>query len=103
VTIDQFRQHPSLPTQWVKEMETNPVLRIVLEVMEDSHPARFAITGDKDDDISPTRASIELGMTRGYSKFGDTLRLLAQRKLKREDPGEPTYTKEEPLNQPQNA
>jgi hypothetical protein len=34
-------------------------------------------------------------MTRGYSKYGDTLRLLAQRELKQIDVGEPTYQKEE--------
>ena len=59
--------------------------------MEDNHPARFALHPDNDGDISPTRATIELGLTRGYSKYGDTLRLLARQKLKLEDIGEPTY------------
>jgi hypothetical protein len=67
------------------------VLRTVLQVLEDNHPARFAIAGDRDEDISPTRASIELGMTRGYSKYGDTLRLLAVAKRLPTDLGEPSY------------
>lgn len=45
--------------------------------MEENHPARFTIPGDSHDDVSPTRAAIELGLTRGYSKYGDTLRLLS--------------------------
>ncbi len=58
-------------------MATNGILQAVLQTMEENHPARFAIVGDKEDDVSPTRAAIELGLTRGYSKFGDTLRLLS--------------------------
>ncbi len=59
--------------------------------MEENHPARFAIQGDTNEDVSPTRAAIELGATRGYSKYGDTLRLLSQRELKHLDVGETTY------------
>ena len=58
-------------------MATNGILQAVLQTMEENHPARFAIVGDKEDDVSPTRAAIELGLTRGYSKFGDTLKLLS--------------------------
>jgi hypothetical protein len=96
VTIEQFRTHDVLPGRWAKELNENEILRIVLGVMEDNHPSHFALAGDKDEDISPTRAAIELGLTRGYSKYGDTLMLLGKRKPKREDPGEPTYSKEEP-------
>ena len=71
------------------------ILQTVLSVMEDAHPARFAIQGDRDEDVSPTRAAIELGMTRGYSKFGDTLRLLAVRKPRSVDIGPPSYEPEQ--------
>lgn len=62
--------------------------------MEENHPARFAIHGDGNDDVSPTRASIELGLTRGYSKYADTLQLLSQPIKQTENIGEPTYEKE---------
>jgi hypothetical protein len=91
MTVEQFRRHKYLPAQWRKELATNGILQAVLEVMEDNHPARFAIRGDKEDDVSPTRAAIELGLTRGYSKFGDTLRLLAVQVVAQRDAGEPTY------------
>lgn len=77
MTIEEFRKHKYLPGQWAKELSTNGILRTVLGVMEDNHPARYAIRGDRDEDVSPTRAAIELGLTRGYSKYGDTLRVLA--------------------------
>jgi hypothetical protein len=63
--------------------------------MEENHPARFALVGDNNADVSPTRASIELGVTRGYSKYGDTLRLMAEPIKKMADIGETTYAKEE--------
>ena len=95
MTIDEFRTHDTFPGRWAKELAQNEILRIVLAVMQDNHPSHFALAGDRDEDISPTRASIELGLTRGYSKYGDTLFLLAKRKVKLVDPGEPTYAKEE--------
>lgn len=62
-----------------------------MQVMEENHPARFTIRGDKDEDVSPTRAAIELGLTRGYSKYGDTLRLLAVSVPPAISAGLPTY------------
>jgi len=94
MTIDEFRVHDTFPSRWANELANNEILRIVLAVMEDNHPARFSIIGDKDDDVSPTRAAIELGLTRGYSKYGDTLHLLARRRPKAVDIGEPTYARE---------
>ena len=91
MTLEQFRKHKYLPSQWAKELATNGILRAVLQVMEDNHPARYAIRGDKDEDVSPTRAAIELGLTRGYSKFGDTLKVLAQPIVAHQEPGESTY------------
>jgi hypothetical protein len=91
VTIDEFRRHKYLPSQWRKELATNGILQAVMQLMEENHPARFAIRGDKDEDVSPTRAAIELGLTRGYSKYGDTLRLLAQPSFTPASIGEPTY------------
>lgn len=92
MTVEQFRSHDSLPVEWAKELQNNYLLRTVLfDVMEESHPSRFALNGDANEDVSPTRAAIELGLTRGYSKYADTLKLLAQRKIKAADIGEPTY------------
>ena len=51
----------------------------------------MAIHGDKDDDVSATRASIELGVTRGYSMYADRLRLLAEPIKPTSDIGETTY------------
>lgn len=95
VTIEEFRRHKYLAGQWAKELQTNGILRAVLGVMEDNHPSRYAIRGDKEDDVSPTRAAIELGLTRGYSKYGDTLRLLAMPLKSAEAVGEPTYQAEQ--------
>lgn len=78
MTIEEFRKHKFLPYQWRKELATNGILQAVLETMEENHPARFVIRGDNNEDVSPTRAAIELGLTRGYSKFGDMLKLLAK-------------------------
>lgn len=58
-------------------MQTNGILQAVLQVMEENHPARMALRGDATEDISPTRAAIELGMTRGYSLYADRMRLLS--------------------------
>jgi hypothetical protein len=96
VTVEEFRRHKYLPSQWRQLLATNGILQAVLQVMEDNHPARYAIRGDRDEDVSPTRAAIELGLTRGYSKFGDTLRLLSVPVLSSEGAGPPTYQKEEP-------
>jgi hypothetical protein len=94
MTIDQFRSHDSYPILWARELENNTLLQTVLLVLDEAHPARFAIAGDNNADISPTRASIELGFTRGYSKCTDTLRLLAKPKGKPIDLGETVYAQE---------
>ena len=97
MTVEEFRRHKYLPSQWRQLLATNGILQAVLEVMEDNHPSRYAIRGDKDEDVSPTRAAIELGLTRGYSKYGDTLRLLARAiRTPAEGAGPPTYEPEEP-------
>ena len=67
--------------------------------MEENHPARFSLNGDSNDDVSPTRAAIELGVTRGYSMFGDRLRLLAEELRTAPNIGEPTYEQEKEENQ----
>lgn len=91
MTIEEFRNHKFLPSQWRKEMSTNGILQLVLQVMEENHPARMTIRADKDDDLSPTRAAVELGVTRGYSMFADRLRLLSQSRVPAENIPEPTY------------
>lgn len=93
MTVDEFRRHKFLPHQWRKELATNGILQAVLQVMEENHPARFTIRGDRDEDVSPTRAAIELGLTRGYSKYGDMLRLMGDPIRAQQDIGEPTYEK----------
>lgn len=72
-------------------MATSGILQLVLQVMEENHPARMTIRADKDDDLSPTRAAVELGVTRGYSMFADRLRLLAAFKPAAENLPEPSY------------
>ncbi len=94
MTIEEFRRHKYLANQWARELATNGILQTVIKVMEDNHPARYAIRGDKDEDVSPTRAAIELGLTRGYSKYGDTLRLLSVPVHAAEAVGEPTYAEQ---------
>jgi hypothetical protein len=91
MTIEEFRKHKYLPSQWAKELATNGILQAVITLMEENHPARFAIRGDGNEDVSPTRAAIELGLTRGYSKYGDTLRLLSRPLHSTQDAGESSY------------
>ena len=87
---------------WAKELRENGVLREVLSVMENNHPARFAVQPDDSGDLSPTCAALELGLTRGYSKYGDTLLLLAVRRQAHKDPGPSTY-QPVPKEEKQNA
>lgn len=96
MTIKQFREHKYLPTEWAKLVRTSGILQRVLQVMEENHPARYAVHGDNQGDISPTRAGIELGTTRGYSMYADRLRLLAEPLRPLSDMPEATYEKEEP-------
>lgn len=91
MTLEDFRKHKFLPAQWKKELATNGILQLVLQVMEENHPARMTIRADKDDDLSPTRAAVELGVTRGYSMFADRLRLLSNFKPTPENMPETTY------------
>lgn len=71
----------------------------MLQVLDENHPDHFALLPDNDGDIKETRALIELGLTRGYSKYRDTLKILAERRQKPRDVGESTYAKpEEPNN-----
>jgi hypothetical protein len=92
MTVRQFRSHPEWPAQWKKELDTNRILQLVLQVMEDNHPARLRVMGDIKGDVSPTMAAIELGDTRGYSKYGNGLKLLAEQLPESVDIGEPTYS-----------
>jgi hypothetical protein len=91
VTIDEFRKHAYLPSQWRRELATNGILQAVIQVLEDGHPTRFSVHTDIQDDLSPTKAALQLGETRGYSKVLNTIRLLAQPVRKATGPGEPTY------------
>ena len=91
MTIEEFRQHKYLPSQWRKELATNGILSAVMEVLENSHPSRYPVHTDVHEDLSPTKAALELGFTRGYSAVLNTIRVLALPKSVALDPGEPTY------------
>ncbi len=54
MTIEEFRRNKYLPSQWRKELATNGILQTVIQVLEDNHPARFALRGDGNEDVSPT-------------------------------------------------
>jgi hypothetical protein len=69
----------------------------VIQVLEEAHPTRFSVHTDIQDDLSPTKAALQLGETRGYSKVLNTIRLLAEPLTIRTGPGEPTYS---PQDQP---
>lgn len=92
MNLDEWRKHKYLPQQWRKLLSTSGILQAVLEMMDENHPAQMSLRGDNNDDVSPTRAAIELGVTRGYSLYAQRLRLAAVALVKQEGPGEPTYT-----------
>lgn len=95
MTVNEFRSHKYLPFEWRKELRTNAILQRVLTVMEENGPDQWAIGKDNQGDISPTMAAIELGVTRGYTKFIQRLRLLAEpiQAGAVQQIGEPTYEK----------
>jgi len=88
-----------MPFEWRKLLQTSGILQRVMELMSDTHPCRNSVKGDINGDVSPTRAAIELGITRGYSLFEDRLKLLAVPLTEPEDIGAPTY--EPPSELPQ--
>lgn len=90
MTVEQFRKHKYLPIQWKKELMTNGILNAVLAVLDEAHPDRFPVHTDLQDDISPTKAALQLGETRGYSKVMNTIRNLSVPITTQEMP-EPTY------------
>ena len=103
MTVAEFRTDPQLPAMWRELIDKHELVKLVLfDVMENAHPAKYAIAGDSNDDVSPTRAAIELGLTRGYSKYGDTLRLLAIQVARPVAAPESTYEEPKPEEQ-QNA
>lgn len=94
MTVDQFRKNKDLVAMWAQELRTELILT-VLEVMEQAHPARHVIPSDNNGDLSPTRAAIELGTTRGYSMYAERLRLLARPIQPVSSLPEPSYEKDE--------
>lgn len=95
MTLEQFRSNQSLVEQWADMLRTHALLRLVIyDVMEDAHPTRHAINADNAGDISPTRATLELGFTRGYSCYGDRLRALGVLKSQVNQMPEATYADE---------
>ncbi len=94
MTIEEFRKHKYLPSQWRKELAQSGILQVVIQVLEDAHPNRFPVHTDIQDDLSPTKAALQLGEARGYSKVLNTLRYLAQPEKRALDIGQPTYAEE---------
>ena len=91
MTTEQFRRHQYLPGQWARELRQNGILQAVLEVLEDCHPTRQPVSTDLNDDLSPTKAALFLGQTRGYSQVLNTIKILAQPLRDPQQPGQPTY------------
>ena len=91
MTVEEFRGHQHLPIQWRKELRTNGLLQLVLEVLQAAHPDRFPVHTDLNDDISPTKAALQLGETRGYSKALNTIAKLAEPVALVQNAGPPTY------------
>ena len=91
MTVNEFRSHPHLPVQWAKELRTNGLLQLVIEVLAEAHPTRFPVSTDMQDDLSPTKAALQLGETRGYSKVLNTISALAIPVKRPADLGEPQY------------
>jgi hypothetical protein len=94
MTMATFRNDPGLCAQWADELKNNKLLNLVLEAMENAHPAHHALAGDVNEDVSPTRAAIELGVTRGYSMFMGRLNILAIPLTTQEGLGESEYKEE---------
>jgi hypothetical protein len=95
LNIAQFRSDPGLVAQWADELKNNRLLQLVLEAIENGHPARHAMNADANEDISPTRASIELGVTRGYSMVMERIRFLAMPIPTQEGLPQSEYSEEE--------
>jgi hypothetical protein len=66
-----------------------------MSILDDGHPAHHALNGDKNEDVSPTRAAIELGVTRGYSMALDRIRMMGVPSKIPEPMPESEYTSEE--------
>ena len=101
MTLDEFRSHDSLPSEWAKELSENRLLQLVLQVLDENAPWHFVVPGDNNNDLSPSRAALELGTTKGYAQYGDRLKLLSRRKQKQVDPGPSTYSKPQNQTPPQ--
>lgn len=78
LTIAQFRNDPDLVSQWAENLKSDKLLQLVLQVMEDSHPDKFGLEADKNLDVSPTMANIQLGKSRGYTLYAGRLKMLGQ-------------------------
>lgn len=89
--IEEFRKHKYLPHTWRKELQTNGILQLVIEVLEDAHPTRYSVSTDLQDDLSPTKAALQLGHTRGYSAVLNTIRQLAVPLVTPGNMPQPTY------------
>lgn len=91
MTVEEFRKHKHLPVQWARELRTNGLLQLVMEVIADAHPDRYPVHTDVQDDLSPTKAALQLGETRGYSKVLNTMKALALPVRATAQTPEPTY------------
>lgn len=93
MTILEFRRE--LANQWASELKNNKLLDLMLEAVATDHPANHALTGDISEDISPTRAAIELGVTKGYSMLLGRIRICGRPLATQEGMPESEYAEEE--------
>lgn len=77
---------------WAHELRESMLLKTVIQVLEDWHPAKMAINLDNDGDISPTKAAFELGTHKGYSRAIETLKQLGVPSAKPQPLPEPDYS-----------
>lgn len=95
MNVSEFRRDKKLVQQLAEEFKTNGIFKLAMEALDTDHPANHAVPGDNNDDVSATRAAIELGTTRGYSMCLGRIKLMATPVPDISDTIETTYTKED--------
>jgi len=91
MTPVEFRSDKNLQQMWAHELRESLLLKTVMQVLEDWHPAKIALNLDNNGDISPTKAAFELGTHKGYSRCIETLKLLGMPSHKPAPLPEPDY------------
>src|SRR5262245_28308630 len=91
--LEEFRKHKWLCPQWRRELQSNGIVQALLEMLQDEHPARFSAPTDINDDLSPTKATLLLGETKGYSRALNNILAAARPLIAAQAMPEPTYAK----------